>query len=71
MNKAQNLVLNVKERAEQKGYSLKSLCVECGIGINTFYNIKDNKGISCFSLEKVADVLECSMDELLGRNCAK
>lgn len=67
MNKAQNLVINVKERAEQKGYSLKTLCAECGIAINTFYNIKDNKGISCFSLAKVADVLECTTDELLGR----
>lgn len=40
---------------------------QCGLGINAIRQISDTKGISCFALANMADVLGVSMDYLVGR----
>ena len=71
MKNAQELQKEIKIKAKEKGMNVKQLATASGLGVNAIYQITDRQGISCFSLAKIADVLECSMDELLGRNCAK
>lgn len=55
-------------RRKQKGITnLENMLKELGIGKNTVWAMTDNKGIGCFSLAKIADRLDCSVDYLLGR----
>lgn len=67
MNNAQQLQKTIKEKAKGKGMNVKELALASGLGINAIYQITDRQGMSCFNLAKIADVLECSTDELLGR----
>lgn len=41
--------------------------MDCELNINTLSQISEKKGISSFSLAKIADYLDCSVDYLLGR----
>lgn len=67
MYETKNLIENIRTRAKKQGYSLKSVAEASGLSQNILYNIKGEQGISCFNLAKIADTLECSTDELLGR----
>ncbi len=49
-----------KQSAEQM---LKAL----SLGVNAIRQINDTKGMASFSLAKIADYLDCSVDYLLGR----
>lgn len=47
--------------------SIEQMLTDCSLGTNAVRQINDNKGMASFSLAKIADYLECSVDYLLGR----
>lgn len=68
MYDSNELVENIRKRAFQQGISLKELLQLCDLNINTLnQGAKSKKGIGALSLAKIADVLQCSTDYLLGR----
>jgi len=46
---------------------MDTLLSECNLGINAIRQINDNKGMASYSLARIADYLDCSVDYLLGR----
>lgn len=67
MYTSDELVMNIKRLARQKGIKLGQMLSECELNRNTLVYLSDKRGISCFSLAKIADYLDCSVDYLLGR----
>lgn len=65
---AQDLKERINKAAKEKGVSVRSVLIECGLNPNTVNQIKDSKGLSCFALAQIADALDCSVDYLLGRS---
>lgn len=57
----------IKELCKEKKISMESMLTECSLGINAIRQINDTKGMASFSLAKIADYLDCSVDYLLGR----
>lgn len=57
----------IKDLAKKKNILIKTMLNDCGLSINTLSQISDKKGVSSFSLAKMADYLDCSVDYLLGR----
>ena len=46
---------------------MRTLLNECGLNINAVSQFAKGKQLSCVSLAKIADYLDCSVDYLLGR----
>ncbi|MCJ7856013.1 XRE family transcriptional regulator [Lachnospiraceae bacterium NSJ-143] len=65
--RSKDLVYRIKYRARQQKILIKDMLKECELSINTINQITDKKGVSSFSLAKIADCLDCSVDYLLGR----
>lgn len=57
----------IKARAKARGDSLKDILVACGLGSNSMSSLRHGRMIAADSLAKIADVLDCSVDYLLGR----
>lgn len=62
-----NIAIAIKELAKTKGVVIKTMLSELGLGSNTMSALYHGKSIASSSLAKIADYLECSVDELLGR----
>ncbi|GKT04494.1 helix-turn-helix domain-containing protein [Furfurilactobacillus entadae] len=60
------LVERIKKVSRDRGWNLKETATKAGIGINSIYRWKDQSPTT-ESLEKVADVLNVSVDYLLGK----
>ena len=60
---AERIKFLVKERNE----SIRNMLSEIGLGINAISEFSKGKQLSCVSLAKIADYLNCSVDYLLGR----
>ena len=67
MYNSQELIIRIKERSKYKGILIRDVLSACDLNINTINQISDKKGLSCFSLARIADYLDCSIDYLLGR----
>lgn len=67
MYNAQILVQRIKARAKEKNVLIRDMLSACGLSINAISQITDKKGLSSFSLARIADYLDCSVDYLLGR----
>lgn len=67
MYNSQKLVENIKALAKSKNILVKEMLVDCGLNVNALNQMSDKKGISSFSLAKIADYLGVSVDYLLGR----
>ena len=67
MYNAQITKNNIKSLCKSKGISMETLLSECNLGINAIRQINDIKGMASFSLARIADYLNCSVDYLLGR----
>lgn len=66
----QNVVLSerIKVRCKTVKITVKSLLESCEMNRNTIYDIEKKGSFpSCDKLSKMADVLDCSVDYLLGR----
>lgn len=68
MYTAQLTIDRIQNLIKEKGFIQKRVLEECGINENTLKRMTDNKGMSSFSLAKIADYLNCSVDYLLGRD---
>lgn len=67
MYNAQELANRIKNRAKQNNVLIRDMLSACDLSINAISQITDKKGLSCFSLARIADYLDCSVDYLLGR----
>ncbi len=70
MYTSDNLAKAIKKQAQCQGISIKELLEECDLGSNTMSALYHGKAMAFDSLAKIADVLECSVDLLLGRTTA-
>ena len=57
----------IKQRAKERGIVLKNMLEECGSSVNGLAQGSSKKGIGSFTIARIADYLECSVDYLLGR----
>lgn len=64
---AQELAERIKQVARKKRIGQGELLKKCGCNTNILNQISEEKGIASFSLAKIADELECSVDYLLCR----
>ena len=67
MYTSQELVDRLKDRSKSKNILIKTLLSECDLNVNTLNQLSEKKGLSSFSLARIADYLDCSVDYLLGR----
>ena len=67
MYKAEITRERIKSLCKEKSIKIETLLSACDLGINAIRQINDKKGMSSFSLAKIADYLDCSVDYLLGR----
>ena len=52
---------------KRNGISMKYMLSECGLGVNAVSQINDVAGMYSFTTARIADILDCSVDYLLGR----
>lgn len=57
----------IKFMCKNKKINMEQVLTECSLGVNAIRQINDAKGMASFSLAKIADYLDCSVDYLLGR----
>ncbi len=67
MYNAQETKQRIKLLCKAQKVSMEKLIVECGLGVNAIRQINDKKGMASYSLARIADYLDCSVDYLLGR----
>ena len=64
---AKNTKERIKILCRNKKINMENMLVHCSLGVNAIRQINDKTGIASFSLAKIADYLDCSVDYLLGR----
>lgn len=57
----------IKTICKAKKVNMGTLLTECDLGVNAIRQINDKKGMASYSLARIADYLDCSVDYLLGR----
>lgn len=68
MYDSQIMASRVKALAEIKNISIKDLMDKCGLGVNALQQAsKTENGMKAKNLFTIAEILECSVDYLLGR----
>ena len=67
MYNSQETKNRIKELCKQNKISMETLLNKCDLGINAIRQINDKKGMASYSLARIADYLDCSVDYLLGR----
>lgn len=67
MYNSQSTAQRIKEQAKLQNKQIKNMLSECGLGINALSQFAKGQHLSSFSLAKIADYLNCSVDYLLGR----
>ena len=67
MYTSQETKTRIKSLCKMKKISMEEVLAECGLGINAIRQINDKKGMASYSLARIADYLDCSVDYLLGR----
>lgn len=64
---AQTTKERIKQLCKSQKINMEDMLISCDLGVNAIRQINDNKGMASFSLAKIADYLDCSVDYLLGR----
>ena len=64
---AQTTKKRIKSLCKSKKINMMEMLQECELGVNAIRQINNTKGMASFSLAKIADYLDCSVDYLLGR----
>lgn len=67
MYNSQITKIRIKELCKAAKISEESVLTRCELGTNAIRQINDKKGMASYSLAKIADILNCSVDYLLGR----
>lgn len=63
----QTIAEAVKTEAKKKKITIKDLLSICELNINTISDFSRGQQISLISFARIADILDCSVDYLLGR----
>ena len=63
----QEIANRIKLALKSKNIKMKQMTVDLNIGINAISEFSKGKQLSCISLARIADYLNCSVDYLLGR----
>nr|DAI64237.1 MAG TPA: repressor protein [Caudoviricetes sp.] len=63
----QEIADTIKKRAKHQKVSMKEMLAACDMNINAISEFGKGKQLSCISLARIADYLDCSVDYLLGR----
>ena len=67
MQSAQLTKDRIKMLCKEKKIKMEDMLSDLSLGINAVRQINDSKGMASFSLAKIADYLDVSVDYLLGR----
>lgn len=67
MYTAKVTVGRIQNIIRSRGLVQKEVLTDCGLNENTLKRMTDNRGMASFSLAKIADYLNVSVDYLLGR----
>lgn len=67
MYESKYVASRIRERSKERSITQKSMLAEAGLGGNTMSHLDNGKSIAADSLARIADVLACSVDYLLGR----
>lgn len=67
MYTAQVTIDRIQTIIRSRGLVQKEVLADCGLNENTLKRMTDNRGMASFSLAKIADYLNVSVDYLLGR----
>lgn len=67
MYSAQITKERIKNSCKSQGINMENMLTECSLGVNAIRQINGTKGMASFSLAKIADYLDVSVDYLLGR----
>lgn len=62
-----DIAFRIKSTAKVNKIAMKQLLSDCELNINAISEFSKGKQLSCISLAKIADCLDCSVDYLLGR----
>ena len=62
-----DIAKRIKLRSKTQKISIKDMLAACDMNINAISEFGKGKQLSCISLAKIADYLDCSADYLLGR----
>lgn len=63
----QDIASRIKLQAKLCNVTIKQMLADLDLGINAISEFSKGKHLSCISLAKIADYLDCSVDYLLGR----
>lgn len=67
MYTSDSLIARIETVAKERKVKKTQMLEACGCNRNTLTQLSDKKGLSSFSLARIADYLDCSVDYLLGR----
>lgn len=59
MYNSQKLVQSIKNRAKERNVLIRDMLKACDLSIHAISQISDKKGLSSFSLAKIADYKSC------------
>ena len=68
--KSSEISMRIKHMAKQRGKTLGEVLSDCGLGVNTVSKMSKGTDILTLNFARIADVLDCSVDYLLGRSDA-
>lgn len=63
----QEIANRIKSRLKNQRKNTKEMLSDLDMGINAISELAKGKQMSCISLARIADYLDCSVDYLLGR----
>lgn len=63
----QDIANRIKSRLKSQRISTKEMLSDLDMGINAISEFAKGKQMSCITLARIADYLNCSVDYLLGR----
>ena len=63
----QEIADRIKSKTKSQKIALKDMLASFVLNINAISEFSKGKQLSCISLAKIADYLDCSVDYLLGR----
>lgn len=64
---SQEVSKRIKELAKEKRITIGKMLVDCELNNSALNQISEERGLASFSLAKIADYLDCSVDYLLCR----
>lgn len=67
MYNTQEIVQRIKTQLKSQGMTTSTMLAELGMGVNTLSEFAKGKQLSSVSLARIADYLDVSLDDLLGR----